>query len=221
VFVRYVAFKQGLAYQISLDFERVRKSEAEACFNEAVFGHNHFPPWDSHFNLFGKKISDYMMHHILRLANRRGLIFQYHTAGTSRNDPSRGNPDNMCNLFRDYPDVKFVIFHVGFPYQDILGTLAKFPNVHLDMCGMQGIHTVCVDALAEWVEYVNITRIHAFGGDCFNINSVYGEQLKVRDNTYRSLARKIDEELMDIDDAKWVAKRVLYDNPLELYKLDL
>ena len=121
-----VALKQGLAYICSLKYPRVSKRDAEETFNDR-FRSNHFPPWDKQFKMLDEKMQNYMMHYILRLANRRGLTYQFHTglhAGNG-NHIGNSNPELLTNLFLDYPDVTFDVFHIGYPYQMTVSALAK------------------------------------------------------------------------------------------------
>ena len=79
----------------------------------------------------------YMLHAILREADRRGLTFQFHTGLQEGNGNviSDSNPVHLTNLFLEYGEVKFDLFHMGYPYVMELGNLAKnFRNVFIDMC---------------------------------------------------------------------------------------
>ena len=62
----------------------------------------------------GKPLQDYMMHYILRLANKRGLTFQFHTGLQEGNGNIiyNSDPSLLSNLFLEYPDVDFDIFHI-------------------------------------------------------------------------------------------------------------
>jgi uncharacterized protein len=217
-----VALKNGLAYSRPLHYERVSKNEAEVEFNE-LFKINHIPTWDRQVSVYGKKFQDYMMHFVLRLANKRNLTYQFHTgiqAGNG-NRISSSDPSLLSNLFLDYPDVDFDIFHIGYPYQHIVSVLAKtFPNVYIDMCWAHIISpNACVHALVEWLDTVPANKISAFGGDSHSVDAVYGHQYIARVNVSKSLAQKVDEGDMDMDAAKHIASLLFYENPLRIFKL--
>jgi uncharacterized protein len=217
-----VALKSGLAYRRTLRFERVSKSEAEESFNE-IFKYIHIQNRTFDILIAGKKFQDYMMHYVLRLANKRHLTFQFHTGLLEGNGNVIGNsdPSLLVNLFLEYPNVKFDLFHIGYPYQHVLSALAKsFPNVYIDMCWAHIISpTACVESLREWLDSVPVNKICAFGGDYLFVDGVYGHQLLARHNVCRSLAAKVEEGVFDLDRAAEVARMLFVDNPMELFGL--
>lgn len=218
-----VALKTGLAYNRTLKYERFTKSEAEECFNK-IFETFNSPDWDVSPMIIGKPFQDYMMHYILRLANKRGLTFQFHTGLQEGNGNiiHNSDPSLLSNLFLDYQDVDFDIFHIGYPYQHVLSALAKnFPNVYIDMCWAHIISPAAsVNALYEWVDSVPFNKIIAFGGDYLIIDAVYGHQYMARINVSKSLAYKVEEGVFGADEAKQIAKMLFYDNPKRIFKLD-
>ena len=218
-----VALKSGLAYNRTLKYERVTRNDAEACFNQ-IFQIQNFPDWDANFVSPGKPFQDYMMHFILRLANRRNLTFQFHTGLQEGNGNyiCNSDPSLLSNLFLEYPNVDFDIFHIGYPYQNVLSALAKnFPNVYIDMCWAHIISpTACIQALNEWLDSVPVNKITAFGGDYALIDGVYGHQYLARVDVSKSLAYKVEEGIFDIDEATRIAKLMFYDNPLKIFKLE-
>jgi len=165
-----------------------------------------------------------MMHFILGLANKRNLTFQFHTGlqEGSGNIIYHSDPALLSNLFLEYPDIDFDIFHIGYPYQQVLSVLAKtFPNVYIDMCWAQMISpTASINALAEWVDSVPLNKISAFGGDYAFIDGVYGHQHLARLNVSKALARKVKEGVFDLEKAKEISEMLFYQNPLKIFKLE-
>ncbi|HZJ57550.1 MAG TPA: amidohydrolase family protein [Clostridia bacterium] len=217
------ALKSGLAYDRSLRYERVTRYDAELGFNE-IFKTLNSPDWgDNPFNV-GKPFQDYMMHFILGLANKGNLTFQFHTGLQEGNGNLiyNSDPSLLSNLFLEYPDVDFDIFHIGYPYQHVLSALAKnFPNVYIDMCWAHIISpAACVNALIEWIDSVPYNKITAFGGDYLIVDAVYGHQYLARENVSKSLAHKVGEGIFPIDEAKHIAKALFYDNPKRIFKLN-
>jgi len=218
-----VALKSGLAYQRSLRYDRVTRQDAEEEFLE-VFKAKNFPDWEGQVFSLGKKFQDYMMHFILRMANKRNLTFQFHTGLQEGNGNyiSHSDPSLLTNLFLEYPDVDFDIFHIGYPYQHVLSALAKnFPNVYIDMCWAHIISpTASVNALVEWIDSVPMNKISAFGGDYCFVDGVYGHQYLARLNVSKALAIKVEEGLFDEERAKEIAKMLFYENPYRIFKLE-
>ncbi len=218
-----VALKSALAYQRTLHYERVTRHEAEEEFNE-FFKYKHMGRYLPQVCPRGKNYQDYMMHYMLRLAGKKRLTIQFHTGIQEGNGNilSHSDPSLLSNLFLEYPDVDFDIFHMSYPYQNVVAALAKmFPNVFIDMCWAHIISPGdSIDALARWVDSVPVNKISAFGGDYIFIDGVVGHQHIARENVSKSLARKVEEGVFDVERAKEIARMVFYENPLRIFKLE-
>jgi hypothetical protein len=214
--------KCGLAYQRSLRFDKVTQAEAEACFHE-LFADPHSPPWRGMIKV-GKPLQDYMMHHLLTLADRRGLTFQFHTGLQEGNGNViyEANPVHLTNLFLEYGDVKFDVFHMGYPYMQELSNLAKnFRNVFIDMCWGHIISpTAARRALVEWLDAVPANKISAFGGDYCFVDGVYGHQYLARRNVADALAEKVADGSFGLDRAKEIAHWLFIDTPARLFGIE-
>ncbi len=217
-----VALKSALAYERSIKYEKVKKEEAKEVFDRLIKNKATFP---TQIIRKGRKFQDFMMHYILGLANKREMVFQFHTGIQARNGNilSRSDPSLLNNLFLEYPKVKFDIFHIGYPYQSTLAALAKmFPNVYIDMCWVHIISPhASVDALEEFIDTVPINKISAFGGDYGFIDGVYGHQRLARINVSKALTRKVEEGVLDLQGAKEIAEMIFFANPNKLFKLNL
>lgn len=217
-----VCLKNSLAYERPLLFERTTHREAEEDFN-AMFDRRHMPDWSSQALFAGKRLQDYMMHHILRRLNSRGMPIQIHTGlleGTG-NYIKNSDPALLSNLFLEYEDVKFDIFHIGYPFEKTLGALAKmFPNVYIDMCWAHVISPpACVNILKEWLETVTANKISAFGGDYRIVDVIVGHLMMAKKNVCLAVADKIGEGLLDLEEGKRLLERLFYQNPKELFCL--
>lgn len=215
-----VCLKCGLAYARSLYYPTVPREKAEAEFNALLAASQYRQD-----TVVGREnLENFMMHHCLRLANERGLTYQFHTGiqeGTG-NKLGNSDPEHMCNLFAMYPGVTFDIFHIGYPYQHKLGALAKmFPNVMIDMCWAHIISPeASVRALVEWLDVVPANKISAFGGDYCFIDGVYGHAVLARENVARALAEKVGNRCFDLERAKEICQWVFVDNPKAIFGLE-
>lgn len=218
-----VAIKNHLAYLRILKYERVTSSLAEEQFNN-IFNTSHYQDRLINPVYTGRDFQDYMFHYILDIANGKNLIIQIHTGiqEGSGNILSNSNPELLSNLFLQYPDVNFDIFHIGYPYEDELAVLAKnFPNVYIDMCWAHIVSpNASIRALLEFIDTVPLNKVSAFGGDYRFIDGVYGHLKIARQNVAKALSIKVEEGLFDIEKAKETAKMLFYDNPKEIFKLD-
>jgi len=214
--------KNSLAYVRSLNYETVTRREAEEAFN-VVFNTKHIPDWHQQPAWPAKPFQDYMFHFILDIANRNNLIMQIHTGiqEGSGNLISNSNPEYLDKLILKYPDVVFDLFHIGYPYQNIVTVLAKnFPNVYIDMCWAHIVSpNASVLSLLEWFDTVPVNKISAFGGDYLFIDGVYGHQFLARENVARALSMKVEDGLFDIHRAKEIGKMLFYDNPKRIFRL--
>lgn len=218
-----VGLKCGLAYVRTLKFDRVSYNDAEEEFNSIFKANLYFDRFDLPINV-GQQFQNYMMHFILNEANKRRIPYQFHTGiqEGSGNIIYNSDPALLSNLFLEYPDVQFDIFHIGYPYQQVLSVLAKiFPNVFIDMCWAHIISPeASINALTEWLGCVPLNKISAFGGDYCFVDAVYGHQYMARENVSKALTKKVEEGLFDIEKAGQIAELLFYKNPVNIFKLD-
>lgn len=214
--------KNSLAYVRSLHYRRVTRAAAEEAFLP-LFASRHYPEWHEQPVQTGTDFQDYLFHFILEIASRKGLVVQIHTGlqEGSGNYPAHSNPEQLANLFLEYPQVRFDLFHIGYPYQNVSAVLAKnFPNVHLDMCWAHIVSpNASVLALQEWIDTVPLNKISAFGGDYLFVDGVYGHQRLARADVTRALAVKIEEGVFGLEEAKQIARMLFYDNPKRIFRL--
>jgi predicted TIM-barrel fold metal-dependent hydrolase len=219
-----VALKNPLAYVRTLKYERVSRDTAENEFNE-IFKTKHYPDFQGRPISVKKNFQDYMFHFILDIANKKKLIMQIHTGIQEGNGNLLNNsrPELLSNLFLEYPNVIFDIFHIGYPFQNELTVLAKnYHNVFIDMCWSHVVSpNASVNALVEWVDTVPLNKIFAFGGDYIFIDGVYGHQYIARQNVAKALSIVVEQGIMTIEKAMEVSEMLFYSNPLRIFKLEI
>ena len=229
---KVAAVKIALAYNRALYFEKRTYAEAEESLNK-IFKTKGFhrtliaDPEYSETILDGPgkeellALQDYLVHLTIQEASRRGLPIQIHTGlhEGNQNIVSNSNPELLVNLFLEYGDAKFDIFHGSWPYSNRLSALAKnFQNVYIDMCWMHIISpSRAKSALNEWLDEVPVNKIMGFGGDYLCVEGSYGHSVMARENVAKVLARKVDDGVYDIDEAKKYATWILRDNPKRLF----
>jgi len=124
-----IGIKTALAYNRVICYEKVTKYQVERVFNR-VFDH-----------LGAKSLQDFLMRQVIQRAIEAKLPIQIHTGLQDQegngNIIANANPAHLVNLFVQYPQVKFDVFHTSYPYTGELTALAKnFPNVYADLCWM-------------------------------------------------------------------------------------
>ncbi len=213
-----VGIKSGLAYERTLQYDKVTRSEAETVFNR-IAGHlGEGPSWRE-----AKPLQDYMMHQIIRATIEAGLPMQIHTGLQEGNENiiTNANPTLLVNLFVEYREAKFDLFHGGYPYIHEWATLAKnFANVYADMAWVHIISpSIGRSLLHELIETVPGNKIMAFGGDAITVEMAYGHARMAREVVARVLAEKVDEGYLAEDEAIRLAGKMLRDNPAALFRL--
>ena len=219
-----VGLKAPFAYSRPIHFAKRTRAAAEEAFN-SLFGAPTGPEVGTPRRLDMTVLEDYMMHQVLRLADDRGLTVQVHTGLQEGNGNyvQHSNPELLVNLFLEYRNVTFDIFHMSYPYEHVLSALAKNnPNVVIDMCWAHLISPeASVRALSEFLDAVPANKISAFGGDFLFPDGVYGHQYLARHDVAKSLAMKVDEGTFDLDRAKEIAQWLFVDNPARVFSLNV
>lgn len=217
-----VAVKSALAYRRDLFFEDASDHDAAADFDAMVKGGADAPKgFRAQKERPFRRLEDHMFHQVARLAEAHGIPFQIHTGMLAGNACLIENtrPTLLSNLFHLYPRLKFDIFHLGYPYQQELGVLAKlFPNVYADFCWAHIISPVgSRRTLDEYLEAVPVNKILGFGGDYRYPELTYAHARMARANIAQVLAGKVEAGLFGEEQAFEAGRLLLRDNALRLF----
>jgi len=159
----------------------------------------------------------------IRIATEQDLVIAIHTGYWQ--DFRKLNPANLIPLLRRHPDARFDVYHAGYPYVREALMLAKgFPNVWLNFCWTHIISRhFARQALAEALDLLPVNKVLAFGGDYGTeaLEKVYGHLVMARENVAAVLAGRIDQGQMSTSDALRIAHCWFWDNPKELYRLNI
>lgn len=213
-----VGVKVFLAYQRSLLFEKVNGITAERCFNRVLLRAAEYATFEDL-----KPLQDYIMRRLIGLAADRGLPIQIHTGLQEGNGNylEHANPLLLTNLFLEFPNARFDVFHAGYPYTSQVAALAKnFPNVYADLCWIPAVSPrVATRTLHEWIETVPANKILFAGGDSNYVEGAYGHWKVARRIATDVLAEKVERGEISEDEALWLARRILRDNAADLFRL--
>jgi len=209
-----VGIKSALAYQRIIRYDKISKGEAERIFNRILSG-------EEVSSSDQKIVQDFMMHQVIRRTIEHKLPFQIHTGIQAGNGNwlTNTDPTHLLNLFMDYNEARFDIFHGGYPYTSQLCVMAKnFPNVYVNLCWLHIISpTVSGRMLAELVDTVPANKIFAFGGDYINVEGTLGHLLLAKNVIAGVLTKKVAIGYLTEDEALALAKLVLHDAPAQFY----
>ena len=223
-----VSVKNALAYIRPLVWEKTTRHDAEVAFRRVTshvdeLREQRFPAMGASW-AETKPLQDYVMHQTVRLAIEHGLPMQIHTGlqEGNANVLTNSRPTDLVNLFLEYPEARFDLFHAGYPYSGEVAALAKnFPNVCADLCWVHVISpTVGQRVLREWIETVPANKIFAFGGDYLFVEGAYAHSRLARAGVARVLSEMVDDGYLTLPEALALARKVLHDNAFEFFKLE-
>ena len=219
------AVKTLLAYTRDIYFAEVERGAAEADFARMIQTEN-TPEWNFRriTNRPFRNLEDHMFHQVMRLASAHRVPVQIHT-GLNNNAPGQhnyianSNPTHLTNIFFLYPETKFDLFHLGYPYLGEISALAKcFSNVYVDFCWAHIISpTTSARALAELLDTIPSNKLFAFGGDFLYPELTYAHAQIARRVVAKVLAVKVEEGFCKEEEAVELGKRMFFDNVASLY----
>jgi predicted TIM-barrel fold metal-dependent hydrolase len=164
-----------------------------------------------------------MMQSLFRMAREYKLPVAFHTGFQAGNGNyiNNADPSLLTNLFLEFPDINFVLYHGSYPYGGILATLAKsFRNVYLDMNWTYALSPTYTERyLSEWLETVPVSKIMAFGGDQRCAENTYGQLIIAKKIISEVLIKKVREGYLSENEAKSIAGSILHDNAVKFYNL--
>lgn len=215
-----VSIKIQSAYYRSLYFEDVDKQSASSAFDSYLKDPSRCP--STAVNTF----QNYMFHHIIKRAIDHRLPVRIHTgylAGTNYMKLEDINPSLLTNIFRAYPTVCFSLFHIGYPYFNELLAIAKhYRNVYVDLCWGWIIDSEATKQfLKRFILTTPINKLFGFGGDFLHAELIYGHLEIARHRIAEALSELIAEGILNEQDALFIAQRILRDNAIEFFALEI
>ena len=126
------------------------------------------------------------------------------------------SPLNLIPFLMRYPEGKFDIYHLGYPWIRESIMLAKgFSNVYIDLCWVYAIsQKAATEALDEIIETIPTNKVIGFGGDFFyeGVENTYGVLEMAKESLVKVLASRISNGYMDIDSGIEIMKKYFYGN---------
>jgi len=223
---RVVGVKLGVAYGRPLRFEKVARADAERVFNRLsdyplVYGVDVQPPALSWTEV--RPLQDYLVHQAIQRCLEHRLPIQVHTGLQEGNGNfiANAHPLQMVNLFVEYAEARFDLFHAGYPYVSEVATLVKnFANVAVDLCWVYAISPwVARRALHEFLETVPANKIFGFGGDYIFVEGTYAHAEMARESICHVLVEKVQAGYLEEDEAVGLAEKLLRSNAMRFYNL--
>lgn len=172
-------------------------------------------------------LGDWCLAQGVALSIEYNLPFKIHTgylAGHGSARPMRIDqvrPAHLCDLLIAYPEARFVLMHISYPYDPELVAIAKhYPNVWIDMCWAWSMNPyAAADFVRRLIHAVPINKLFAFGGDTFWPYAAVAYAHQARAWLTRTLQAEVDEGLLDEAAAIHLATRLMRDNQLDVFDL--
>ncbi|HLR65701.1 MAG TPA: amidohydrolase family protein [Virgibacillus sp.] len=203
------ALKCAMAYERDLHFNEPNYSKAKS-----VYGKH-----PSKVSIQERRdFEDYMFHVGLKVAGDLDLPVQIHT-GLAKLQGS--DPLLLENVISGYPDVRFVLFHGGFPWIYNTAALAhNYANVIIDINWLPLISTSAAkDALHVYIETLRDNRRITWGADTWTSEEAVGAAMAFQHVLTDVLNEKVESGYFSINEAEKFAKKIMYQNAQEIYNL--
>jgi hypothetical protein len=213
-----IAVKSQHAYSRTLQWQAREDSDAEAVLQKLLREESVTTPERL-------CLGDWGWARGVELAGQHNLPFKIHTgyyAGNGSMVMARIPSANLCPLMIQYPDTRFVLMHIAYPYSDELIAMTKhFPNVYADLCWAWSINPLhSLDFVRRFIHAAPINKLFAFGGDTFRPTSAVGYAIQTRRWLTRALAAEVCDGYLTMIQAKDVASSVMHDNQYDCFDLE-
>ncbi|MCX6090436.1 MAG: hypothetical protein NTX88_08755, partial [Candidatus Atribacteria bacterium] len=128
---------------------------------------------------------------------------------------------DLMSVFRDFPQVRMSLMFAALPLAHELTILARMlPNVSLLGFWWHTLFpTVIEQLIAERLESLPINKWIAIATDAYSVEWAYGKVSLVLQCLAKVLSKKMAEEYLTEQKALWIARKLLYENPQEIYGL--
>lgn len=161
----------------------------------------------------------------VELAIEYNLPFKLHTGyygGYGRMPIDRIRAGHLCSLFARYPQARFVLMHIAYPYSDELVALAKhYPNVYVDLCWVWSIDPWTThDFVRRMIHAVPINKLFAFGGDTYWPAASVAYAAQARTWLTRTLQAEVDDRLLTEPQAIAIAERLMQTNQRDCFDIE-
>ena len=213
-----VGLKSTSAYFRDLNFDLNPDRAAAAAAFDKVRG-------DDPISLAEQRVlEDYLMIRVLNVVARLKRPMQFHTGNQQKGSlVADSNPLGLNPLLYSgkWYDAKFVVLHGGYPYVEEAITLTRYyGNAYLDLAWMPLFSPAAAKrAAADALDMLDGKQL-MIGSDAANLEELYGTVKITRRILAEVMAEKIQSGYWTEEVALEAARRVLYQNAVDLYGLE-
>ena len=214
-----IAIKAQHAYNRTLRWQK--RSDREAALALAAYLHD--PATFSEADRLC--LGDWCWARGVELGIAYDLPFKLHTgyyAGHSRMPVDYIRSGHLCPLLAEYPQARFVLMHIAYPYSHELIALAKhYPNVYPDLCWAWSIDPYSArDFVRRYIHAAPANKLFIFGGDTRWPSGALAYAHQARAWLTRALQGEVDEGLLSEQEAIALARRFMRDNQYACFRLE-
>ena len=213
-----IAVKAQHAYNRTLLWQERSDADAERVLNKQLSG-------DELGEADRICLGDWCWARGVELSIQHNLPFKIHTgyyAGQGKMPVERIKAGHLCSLLQRYPDARFVLMHIAYPYNDELVAIAKhYPNVYVDMCWAWSINPyAAAEFVRRLIHAVPINKLFVFGGDTSWPNASVAYATQARAWLTRALQAEINDGDLRESQAIALATRLMCGNQQDCFDLE-
>lgn len=170
-------------------------------------------------------LGDYCWAYGIDLATQYRLPFKMHTgyfAGSGMMQTDRIASGNLCAVLNRFPDARFVLMHIAYPFSDELVAIAKhYRNAYADLCWAWALNPLhSADFVRRFLHGAPITKLFAFGGDTYGPILTTAHAIQARMWLTRALESEVANGCLDEMQAMVVADRIMRLNQYDCFDVD-
>lgn len=163
----------------------------------------------------------YLLDELCGVAAREGLVVATHAGVWG--DFRQLNGTHMIPVFMRHPETRFDLYHLSFPQVHEAVVIAKnFPNVWTNLAWTHIVSpTLAREGMRELLDEVPVNKVLGFGGDYMPraVDKVIGHLRMAQENIAGVLGERVEEGLSSEEEALGIARKWLWENPLQAYGL--
>lgn len=221
-----IAVKSQHAYVRTLAWQKRTDADVERAIQMVLAGG---PESDDPRSESRLCIGDWCLARGVELATEHQLPIKLHTgilAGTGEQGTAmpvdRLRAAHLAPLLMEYPNARFVLMHIAYPYSDELIALAKhFGNVHVDLCWAWALNPLaCKDFLRRFLHAVPLNKLFAFGDDTSTPSMAYAYAVQMRRWLTRTFEEEVADGFMTASQAIEISTMLLRGNQLACFDID-
>lgn len=215
-----VATKNQSAYERRLNYDDVPAEVAAPLFERHAAGRS-LSAGEM------KALQDHLWRYTVARATARGLPVKMHTgyyAGADRMPLDRvsRNLQDLCPILQDFPDTKFVLMHITYPYQgELLGLAKQYSNVYVDLCWAWIMNPIATkNFVKEFLVSAPANKLLTFGGDFISVENVAGHASIARQGLAQALDELVAEGWLSESAALDLVEPLMRGNAWELFNME-